>query len=123
MKIYTSYYKRFDSQGLFYNNMIPVRISTSMPNWFYYDAYSIPELYPGWDLVNGIKGGTITEAEYAAIYKDRLSLLNKELILTKLREISDKHNGADLVLLCYEVPGKFCHRHLVAEWLGNVNEI
>jgi hypothetical protein len=25
--------------------------------------------------------------------------------------------GDDAVLLCYEKPGQFCHRHLVAQWL------
>ena len=25
--------------------------------------------------------------------------------------------GEDAVLLCWEKPGKFCHRHIVAEWL------
>lgn len=24
--------------------------------------------------------------------------------------------GPDVVLLCYEKPGQFCHRRLVAEW-------
>jgi len=26
--------------------------------------------------------------------------------------------GEDAVLLCWEKPGKFCHRHLVAKWLS-----
>ena len=26
--------------------------------------------------------------------------------------------GRDIVLVCYEGPSKFCHRHLVAEWLN-----
>jgi len=25
--------------------------------------------------------------------------------------------GEDAILLCWEEPGEFCHRHLVAEWL------
>jgi hypothetical protein len=28
-----------------------------------------------------------------------------------------KHLGADAILLCWEPPGQFCHRRLVAEWL------
>lgn len=27
--------------------------------------------------------------------------------------------GEDAILICYERPEKFCHRHLVAEWLHN----
>lgn len=25
--------------------------------------------------------------------------------------------GEDAILLCWEAPGKFCHRHLIAKWL------
>lgn len=27
-----------------------------------------------------------------------------------------------IILLCYEKPSSFCHRHLVAEWLGDCKE-
>ena len=26
-------------------------------------------------------------------------------------------NYDSIVMLCYEIPSKFCHRHIVAEWL------
>ena len=26
--------------------------------------------------------------------------------------------GKDIILLCYETPEKFCHRHSVAKWLN-----
>lgn len=29
-----------------------------------------------------------------------------------------KELGEDAVLLCYEKPGDFCHRHLVSQWLN-----
>ena len=33
-----------------------------------------------------------------------------------------KELGENSVLLCYEKPGQFCHRHLVAKWLmDNLN--
>jgi len=31
-------------------------------------------------------------------------------------------DGKTVVLMCYETPDKFCHRHLVARWLGDVEE-
>lgn len=34
-----------------------------------------------------------------------------------VRELENLANGQDIVLLCYERPDAFCHRHLVAEWL------
>lgn len=30
-------------------------------------------------------------------------------------------NGKIPVLICYEKPGNFCHRHLVAKWLNDAN--
>ncbi len=32
------------------------------------------------------------------------------------RELCQLAGSSDIVLLCYEKSGDFCHRHLVAEW-------
>lgn len=29
----------------------------------------------------------------------------------------------DIILCCYETPEEFCHRHILAEWLGGVKEL
>jgi hypothetical protein len=42
-------------------------------------------------------------------HKEVLSKLDAETVFNEL--------GSDAVLLCWETPEKFCHRHLVAEWL------
>lgn len=42
-------------------------------------------------------------------YKEVLSKLNPKDVLDEL--------GDDAVLLCWESPEKFCHRHIVADWL------
>jgi hypothetical protein len=31
--------------------------------------------------------------------------------------VSSRHKGRPLILLCYESPGQFCHRRILAEWL------
>lgn len=115
MKVYTSYYQKFahNPQGL-----IPVRVSTSIPQWFPYICEELPELYPGWELVNGIKGGTLTHEEYERRYKERLSGMVRQEIILKLIQISKQNGGRDVVLLCYERPEDFCHRHFIAEWLN-----
>lgn len=47
---------------------------------------------------------------YTAQYQaEVLDLLDPKEVLRDL--------GEDAVLLCYEKPGQFCHRRLVAEWL------
>lgn len=114
-KVYTSYYAKIerDTHGL-----VPVRISTGVPAWFSHEYEEIPELYPGWDLVKGIKSGELSRADYERIYKEHLIELDVREMWEKLMRISESWHGRDLVLLCYEAPTDFCHRHLVAGWLG-----
>jgi len=119
MKVYTSYYKKFEMMSQYkVMNMVPVRISTSEPSWFPYETEKLPVLYPGWDLVKGIKEGTLTSEQYADIYKERLSRVSRECIWKRLEEFSKQNSNNDIVLLCYEKLPDFCHRHIVAEWLG-----
>lgn len=54
-------------------------------------------------------------------YKERyrktvLDVLNPRSVTKSLYELSDRY---DVCLLCYEKPEKFCHRHLVSEWLND----
>lgn len=114
MKIYTSYYRHVSDDM---RNLIPVRISTSVPSWFPWVCEELSELYPGWDLVNGIKTGAIDWDEYTRIYKEHLSTLNRDVVLEKLKMMSQAQFNKDVVLLCYENKDKPCHRHIVAEWL------
>lgn len=51
------------------------------------------------------RGEILSKVDWVSIYK-RLSTIAKE-------EKKEK-----VVLLCYESPEKFCHRHIVAKWLG-----
>ena len=78
MKIYTSYYQRFSRNP---GGLIPVRISTSVPSWFPFICEELPELYPGWELVKGIKGGTLTQEDYVRIYKERLGTMSRQDII------------------------------------------
>lgn len=68
-----------------------------------------PALAPSRDIFYSIKSGKINEEEYERRYREE--------ILSKL----DPQNIYDMfknnVLLCYESPGKFCHRRIVAAWL------
>ena len=39
-----------------------------------------------------------------------------------IQELTALGGGHDVILLCFEKPGEFCHRHLVAQWLkSNLN--
>lgn len=65
-------------------------------------------------LLEGVKTGNISKEMFSKIYLKQLEALGKEYILSKLQEIG---GGNDVVLLCYEAPGDFCHRHLLLNWL------
>jgi hypothetical protein len=68
-----------------------------------------PALAPDRHTFFAIKQGKITQEEYAKLYKENvLAKLNPQEIYNAL-----KSN----VLLCWEDPGDFCHRRLVAKWL------
>ena len=121
VKIYTSYYARCRN-GV--PNAICIPVSTGVPKWFQQKNVPLNYLAPGWDLVNGIKGGTITEEEYLTIYRSRLAQLNRKDVIKEIETVCDLNCVQMAILLCYEVPEDFCHRHTLAEWLDcNVEEM
>ena len=62
-------------------------------------------------MLRAYKSGQVDERGYTEWY---LRLLN-ERKLTPQKVVEDLKDGS--IMLCYEGPGKFCHRHLVAEWI------
>lgn len=107
--IYTSYY----ANGKGFNNFIKMSISLSIPARFAVD-YQIREFMPTWELLNDYKTRKIDEAEYYKKYIALLNSRNLEPIVKGLQNL-DK----DVVLLCWEKPGNFCHRHLLAKYLND----
>lgn len=67
---------------------------------------------PGWDIVLGIKDGSITEEQYRLAYTDRMRQsyrTNKEHWLSVLKQPS-------VVIGCYCKAHTFCHRYLLVEF-------
>ena len=109
--IYTSYFARWRKySGKDYNL---VAITYNKPAWF--NGGWLEEVAPPEKLVKEYKNNNLTEQEYTNIYIEYLDI-HKTEILNKIKVISEYDN---YVLLCYEAPGKFCHRHVLAEWLRN----
>jgi uncharacterized protein (DUF488 family) len=54
----------------------------------------------------------ITERQYTIRYNRILEKLNPNKVI---KDLPDKS-----ILLCWEEPGDFCHRQLVARWLNKV---
>jgi uncharacterized protein YeaO (DUF488 family) len=115
MKIYTSYF------GNIKNITNPVSISVFPPRWYLGPCYK--KLAPSWNLVKNFKAKSMEDIGlaiemYTHIYtRERLNKLEQSVVFKELSEI---YNDDDVVLLCYEAPEKFCHRHLVAKWFQSV---
>lgn len=104
-KLYTSYYARSGK------NIRAVSISAKAP--FFYKGNKYLDLAPSWELLRAYKAGEIDNFQYTQIYGEQLKQRNitPQVVISQLPEQS--------IMLCYEGPGKFCHRHIVAVWLNN----
>jgi hypothetical protein len=76
-------------------------IALYSPQWSEGRAY--PNLAPRREMLY------MDEAPYRNEYQKLLAGLDPQKVFDDL--------GLDAILLCWEAPGKFCHRRLVAEWL------
>lgn len=74
-----------------------------------WDGMQFPALAPPKHLFFAKKAGKIDEIEYERVYREEiLSKLDAQKIYDMF-----KHS----VLLCWENPGEFCHRRIVAKWV------
>ena len=112
--IFTGYYakyKQYKDLGL-----EPVAISGVRPD--FYEGLYYPNFAPRWSTFARWRTGIITNDGYTKEYISRLNTLDKEEIKKDFSEyISDNKH---CILLCYEKPYDFCHRHILAEWLGKL---
>lgn len=69
-------------------------------------------LGPSSSLLNAYKAGEVSEEEYTRIYIDDLSKM-----WSKISDFIIENKDKNIVMLCYEGPGKFCHRHLLSNFL------
>ena len=109
---YTGYYallKKYKDNGLF-----TVGISGSVPP--FYEGARILEFAPRKEMFNRWKNGEIDNFRYHEEYVKYLDSLDKKDVRETLNEL--KEHG-DVIFLCYEKSGVFCHRHILADWLEN----
>jgi Protein of unknown function, DUF488. len=111
MQIYTSYFSRL--RAIDQKKMIPVAVSRGIPAW--YSGHVMQEMAPSWDLVKKMKSCTTRQMGATEYLCQTLYPLCPKQIRSRLQAISQ---GKDVVLLCWESAGEFCHRHLIAAWLG-----
>lgn len=109
--IYTGYYaktNKYIDAGL-----ITIAVSGSVPP--FYKGLTVKEFAPRYGVFQQWKQGLIDDMQYTELYKDYLNTLNAN----RVRKYFESLKGTDVVLLCYEKPGQFCHRHILADWLEN----
>lgn len=109
MKIYTSYFGNIKRLGI--EKIVPIGVALYTPKW--YNGPELKLLAPrGYMLAKGI-----SEQQYTQMYVGQvLSALNPSAVVRQIEQLA---GGRDCVLLCYEKPGDFCHRHIIADWLNH----
>lgn len=111
MNIYTGYYaktKKYEEDGL-----CTVGVSGKRPDFFKGIAWK--DVAPRWEHYSKWKSGEIGNDEYIELYTQMLDNLSKEDVSQFLKKLEEEYE--DIILLCYEKPGSFCHRHALADWL------
>lgn len=109
MKLYTSYFA--NAKALAKANVMVIGIALYPPRW--YNGPSLKQVAPTYSILKM----TSSDEEYTRRYKaEILAHLNIQDFLNQVMKLS---NGRDVALCCYEKPGEFCHRQLLAEHLRN----
>lgn len=116
--MYTGYFakeKKYRELGL-----VPVSISLYTPQWFNGTKYT--KLSPNTSILFSYKEGKLDQDGYVRRFiNEVLNQLDYKAVIADLEALTNA-NQENIVLLCYEKPSDFCHRHIVAEWL-NYNKI
>ena len=115
LQLRTGYYakaKQYQEQGY-----LTVAISLIVPRWAApFVDHRIAALAPSQSILD-----TLPDIEtYTRRYSSEvLSRLNpQKLYAEEIAHIARLRGKSKAVLLCYEAPDKFCHRHLVADWFA-----
>lgn len=106
--IYTSYFNNIQNlKNLGYQNFISIAGQT--PKWYIFKKY-IP-LMPKLNWWKQWYNNNLSNDWYEQKYFN--TVLNKLDINSVISDL-----GNNPILLCYQLPNQFCHRHLVAKWLN-----
>lgn len=127
--IYTSYYGKINliKYTPKFENSIFCPISVSIPKYFDLSIFDLQfqnDFKPDWKIVEDIKSEKISQKEYIKLYLEQLIKIDKSKY-EKLIQFGTEH---DIILLCYERPELFCHRHILSKFINikfnqNIREI
>lgn len=109
--IYTSYFSQLNKLP---NNFVVIAICSKVPQW--YTGLQYKKLAPKYDFFMKWKQDHDND-QYIRCFNDQVL---KDLDPTQVvKDLVNLAKSTNIVLVCYEKPNDFCHRHLVASWLSN----
>ena len=111
MKVYTSY---FANAKNFPEDMIPLTICRSNPYWCKWRNFNT--LAPTKEILDKYKQDHDENSYTYDFIMGVLYKLSPVLTYTALCVIAETEHKSGVILVCYEAPGKFCHRNLVRDW-------
>lgn len=107
--IYTSYFANLKKLP---KNLVPISICGKAPDW--YKGLQYKKLAPKYDFFIIWKENHDNDYYIENFNARVLDTLDPKQVKQELEQLAQ---SCDIVLICYEKPGDFCHRHLVADWL------
>ena len=113
--IYTSYFGNLKKLP---ENIIPISICAKAPDWW--KGLQYKKLAPKYQFFMEWKKNKDNNYYIEHFNEEVLKGLEASEVVMELKHLCGKsmYTNIDIVLLCYEKPEDFCHRHLVAEWLN-----
>lgn len=108
--IYTSYFANLKNLPC---TVTPIAICGKTPD--FYCGLTYKKLAPKYSFFKIWKETHDNDYYIKHFNKLVLDELNADKVVEELSELSSTE---DFALICYEKPGDFCHRHLVADWLN-----
>lgn len=130
MHLYTSYFANLKSLP---KHAIPISICSKAPNW--YKGLQYKKLAPKYDFFMEWKKNHDNDYYIKCFNEQVLSMLDVHRVCQDLHDIAENFVSSlpeedirkwhreigypyVVVLICYEKPTDFCHRHLVSDWFN-----
>ena len=115
-KIYTSYFGNYKN---FPEGSLVIGVVRHPPNE---SVLNFEQLAPSVELLRQYKNKQVDEFIFEIVYLTELADrgLNSRAIKEVLLDVA---KDKDVILCCYEKPEDFCHRHILAKWLGDIEEL
>lgn len=111
--IFTSYFAQLRNLP---RNIVPISICGKAPDW--YTGIQYKKLAPKWDFFQKWKENHDNNFYIKSFKAEVLAPLTVQQVVEELQaRLPEDAKDSDIALICYEKPGDFCHRHLVADWL------